>query len=235
MLSEIAPLLNELKRSRFYRGIVWAGGYPGFTPTPFSDIDLYAITASDHHHWVAERFGDRRVELTFFSRPKWETVLKHDALHPKHHFTFMHGEIIHDPEGLCEEVREIAFKTRWRFKATDDQIEHLRYILSIGKDKQRGFLSRGQMGHAHMAAVGNLFNSTELLCRFWEGYSLTGGHNINLVLAHPRSTATVRESIRLLTESFEPKEMARHAIALIDETLALTGGDILSFRGGIPR
>ena len=166
MLSEIAPLLNELKRSRFYRGIVWAGGYPGFTPTPFSDIDLYAITASDHHHhWVAERFRDRRVELTFFSRPKWETVLKHDALHPKHHFTFMHGEIIHDPEGLCEEVRQIAFKTRWRFKATDDQIEHLRYILSIGKDKQRGFLSRGQMGHAHMAAVGNLFNSTELLCR----------------------------------------------------------------------
>jgi hypothetical protein len=111
MLSEIACLLNELKRSRFYRGIVWAGGYPDFTPTPFSDIDLYAITTSDHHHhWVAERFGDRRVELTFFSRSKWETVLKHDARHPKHHFTFMHGEIIHDPEGLCEEVRQIAFE-----------------------------------------------------------------------------------------------------------------------------
>jgi len=113
MLDEaIGSMIDEMIHSQRYRAIVRASGYAEHIPHSQSDIDLYAIsTVAFQEHWFMERIAGRRVELTMYPLPDWQNILAKPYRHPKHHYTFAHGQVLYDPEHLCAPLATMAAAT----------------------------------------------------------------------------------------------------------------------------
>lgn len=236
MIETIEPLLDQMKRSGIYRVLVWAGGYKDSRSTSFSDIDLYAVSSKRfEHHWVMEKVGSRRVEVTMLPVDEWRDMLLVKATHPKHHYTFINGTALYDPEELLPGLRRLAQSSIGRFVATNDELEHRRYILSIQIDKLNGYLELQDMLQTRLHAVGAVYAISELLARMWFGYSLTSAKNFDMVLKHSSCPAELVSDLREILTTPSTPEMATHALRALKCALSLTGGDVIMFRGGIPR
>jgi len=98
-----------------------------------------------------------------------------------------------------------------------------------------GYLEQQDMLQTRLHAVGAVYAICELLARAWLGYALTSAKNFGIVMNHPLCPGELEADLReILTTSSTPK-MAEHALRALKSALAVTGGDITKFRGGIPR
>ena len=236
MIHEAEPILSKMKRSGLYRVILWAGGYPGNRSTRFSDIDLYAVSSQRfEHHWLMERIGDRRVELTAFPLEEWQRILSSTGPHPKHHYSFIHGTVLHDPENLLDELRACAERSIGGFTATAEQIELSRYGVAIQIDKLQGYVEQQNALQTRFHAVGAIHAICDLLSRFWSGYALEGAKNLDAVLAHPKCPGSLATDLGTILTSLSTEETVSCALSALRMALALTGGEVSKFRGGIPR
>lgn len=236
MIRDAEPILGEMKRSGLYRVIVWAGGYPWSRSTAFSDIDLYAVSSRKlKHHWVMERVGNRRIELTAFPLDEWRQVLFSPGPHPKHHYSFIHGTVLHDPENLLSELRRSAEHSISSFIASDEQIELSRYGVAIQIDKLQGYVEKQDVLQTRFHAVGAIHAICDLLSRLWLGYSLEGARNLDTVLAHPKCPTSLASDLRTILTGSSTEQMVTCALSALATTLELTGGAVTTFRGGIPR
>lgn len=236
MLAEIEPLLEEMRRSGLYRLILWAGGYPRSHSTSYSDIDIYAVSTTKFpHHWMMERSGNRRVELTAFTLDEWHEILSSTGAHPKHHYSFIHGGIVHDPENLLNGLRASAIDSIAKFRASNDQLELSRYGVAIQIDKLRGYVESGNALQSRFHAIGAIHAICDLLSRTWSGYALEGAKNLDTVLGDPNCPRVLKENLTTILTTDSDAEMVRCALNALHTTLELTGGDMPTFRGGIPR
>lgn len=236
MIREAEPILSEMKRSGLYRLIVWAGGYPGSRSSSFSDIDLYAVsTRMFEHHWVMERVDNRRIELTAFPLEEWQRILSSTGPHPKHHYSFIHGTALHDPEDLLADLRKSAERSIGNFTASDEQLELNRYGVAIQIDKLQGYVEQQNVLQTRFHAVGAIHAICDLLSRFWMGYSLEGAKNLDTVLAHPECPRSLASDLRTILTSSSTEQMVNCALSALQTTLELTGRAVIAFRGGIPR
>lgn len=231
-----ANVVAEMVQSGRYRAVLWAGGYPGHAPHSRSDVDLYAIAAAPlAEHWFMERVVGRRVELTAYTLPEWQAILARPYRHPKHHYTFAHGRVLHDPDRLCAPLAELVAATLAGWRATGQQLEQLRVGVAIQHDKTAGYRERGMPLHLRYHAVGVVHLACELLVTAWDGYAVDGGKNLTRVLGDPGCPPAVQHLLQTLLTSPETGEMAAAALALCEECLALTGGPVDRYHGGIPR
>lgn len=236
MIRDAEPILSEMKRSGLYRLIVWAGGYPGSRSTAFSDVDLYAVsTRKFEHHWVMERVGNRRIEVTAFPLEEWRQILSSTGSHPKHHYSFIHGAVLHDPEDLLRELRRSAEHSISSFTATAEQLELSRYGVAIQIDKLQGYVEQQNVFQTRFHAVGAIHAICDLLSRSWIGYSLEGAKNLDTVLAHPSCPSRLASDLRTILTGSSTEQMVSCALSALETALELTGGAVITFRGGIPR
>ena len=232
----IGRMIDEMIYSQRYRAIVWAGGYADHLSHSQSDVDLYTIsTVAFQEHFFMERVAGRRVELTAYPLPEWQAILAKPYAHAKHHYTFAHGSVLYDPEHLCPALAQTAATFLARWQASPEQLAWLRLCLMIQHDKTMGFREKQMPLHLRYHAIGIVHLACELLVTFWDGYAVDGGKNLSRVLGHPQCPAVIKELLRALLTSPDSGEMVVSALALCQECLALTGGPVNQYHGGIPR
>ena len=233
----VESLIAEMLASGRYRALIWAGGYPGHTPHRHSDVDLYAVGAQESpHHWTMERAGDRRVELTAYTREAWTVILRAPYRHPKHHFTFVHGRALFDPKTLLPELRDTARSVLKAWPpASAETLAEMRNGVAIQRDKIRGFREKGMPLHLRLYAEGFALLACGLLATARDGYSVDAGKSLTRLLDDPECPADVKASLTVLLSSPNTEEMAHEALKLADRCLDLTGGPVDSYHGGIPR
>ncbi len=239
----IGRIIEEMINSLRYRSIVWAGGYADHLPHSQSDVDLYAISAAafqghrfkEREHFFMERVTGRRVELTIYPLPEWQAILAGPHRQPKHHYTFAHGRVLYDPEHLCDDLATAAATTLASWQASPEQLAWLRLCLAIQHDKTMGFREKQMLLHLRYHAVGVVHLACELLVTFWDGYAVDCGKNLTRVLGHLHCPPAIQELLRTLLTSPDTGEMAEAALALCEECVALTGGLVNQYHGGIPR
>ena len=232
----VNQVIEEMICSGKYRAIVWAGGFAGHVSHQHSDTDLYAVSCEAFpHHWLMERIGGRRVELTVYPLESWQTILMKPYLHPKHHYTFAHGRVLYDPENLCASLSAAASATLAGWKSSGEQVEALRVGLAIQHDKTLGYKERAMPLHLRYHAIGVVHLACELLVTLWDGYAVDGGKNLTRVLSHPNCPPDVKTLLENILSRTHTSEMADAAIALCRRSLELTGGAVNSYHGGIPR
>lgn len=169
----IQQLLNEIVASGKYRAILWAGGYSQHCPHRHSDVDLYAVSAEElPSHWVMERVSGRRVELTAFPLDRWHEILHKQHNHPKHHYTFVYGRVLFDPEQLCPTLSSIAAEVLTTWKASTEEIDELRNGVAIQHDKILGYREKEMHLHVRLYAVGFAILACRLLATVWDGYAV---------------------------------------------------------------
>ena len=98
-----------------------------------------------------------------------------------------------------------------------------------------GFREKQMPLHLRYHAVGVVHLACELLVTFWDGYAVDGGKNLTRVLGHPHCPPPIHDLLRALLTSPDTGEMVEAALALCQECLALTGGPVNQYHGGIPR
>jgi len=111
----------------------------------------------------------------------------------------------------------------------------LRVGLVIQHDKALGFREKHMPLPLRYHAIGMVHLAYELLVTWWDGYAVDGGKNLTRVLRHPQCPPVMQTLLRTLLTSPDTQEMAEMALALCQECLALTGGPVNSYHGGIPR
>ena len=232
----IREVIDEMIGSGHYRALIWAGGYAGHVTHQHSDVDLYAVSVKPfEHHWLMERVNGRRVELTVYPLARWQEILCKPYQQPKHHYTFAHGRVLYDPEELCASLTATAATTLVNWHSSAEQLEALRVGLAIQHDKTLGFMERKMPLHLRYHAIGVVHLACELLVTRWDGYAVDGGKNLTRVLAHPDCPADIKTLLQKLLASPQTSEMADAALDLCRRCLALTGGAVESYHGGIPR
>ena len=238
MLEEpVKHVIEEMIRSSRYRAIIWAGGHADHSPHSRSDVDLYAVSHEAFpHHWVGEQVENRRVELTVYPLDQWQDILSRPYHHPKHHYTFAHGRVLYDPEGLCPALCELGLRVlNSNWEVSPERIEWLRLVVAVSHDKTLGCREKNQLLHLRYLAIGCVHATCELLATLWDGYAVDGGKNLTRVLNHPACPTGIKDSLTKLLSSPDTNEIADAASILCQQCLEYTGGPLDSFRGGIPR
>jgi hypothetical protein len=182
-----------------------------------------------------ERAGGRRVELTAYTLTEWQTILAGPYRHPKHHFTFAHGTVVYDPDNLCPELAAAAARALTAWPPAVADLDQLRVSVAIQRDKIAGYLERDAPLHLRFYAIGFAQLACILLVTHWDGFAVDGGKNLTRVLAHSRCPASIRESVTALLTSHDLSALAEAALTLADQCLALTGGPVDEYHGGLPR
>ncbi len=212
-------------------------GSQQFTPRPGTLPDLYAIAPKDlSNHWLMERVGGRRVEVTVYSLETWQKILSKPYRMPKHHYTFANGRVLFDPEQLYEDLAEIARSVLASWPPVpEDERASLRCGLTIQHDKTLGYREKRLPMHARYHAIGLIHLVLDLLVRQWDGYAVDGGKNLTRVLTSTECPEDVRTLIQRLLSPCETNEMVDLAAKLCERTFEMTGGPVNLHNGGIPR
>lgn len=147
-ISPAKDLILEMVATGGYRAILWAGNYEGYRPHSFSDIDLYAVSASNLKcHWYMERLNSRkRIELTVYTLPKWQEILSAQYHHAMHHFTFSQGQVLYDPDKIVPSLRNTADEVLKTWKGSETLIGELRKTSQSVRISS-GVISRKMKSH----------------------------------------------------------------------------------------
>lgn len=117
---------NELKSEKNIRGILIFGSWARGDQRPTSDVDVLAIVKEGAWRDVEERDG-QMFEMVYASydlaRKFWDKN-PNDAVQQ-----WTDGKIIHDPEGIMEELKRYVFAIRDKGPEplTEKQMKHLKF------------------------------------------------------------------------------------------------------------
>jgi len=233
----VQRLIEEMLGSGLYRALLWAGGYAGVERHRQSDVDLYAISFKElPQHWMMERVGGRRVEVTAYPLERWQEILGRTYSHAKHHFTFAHGRELFDPESLLPRLRETAegVLSTWP-PASEATLAEMRNGVAIQRDKIAGFREKQLPLHLRMYTQGFALLACGLLATARYGHSVDAGKNLTRLLKDADCPPDIKALFTELLGGLDERAMTEAALTLADRCLDLTGGPVESYHGGIAR
>ncbi|MDP2632040.1 MAG: nucleotidyltransferase domain-containing protein [Candidatus Uhrbacteria bacterium] len=126
MKKVIEAFLKELKSSKDTKGVLLFGSYTRGDQRPTSDVDVLVITKEGAWRDIEERDG-QMFEIVYASLELAKDFYKKNPNDAVQQWT--DGKIIHDPEGVMEELKRFVFEIRdkGREAMTEKQVNHIKF------------------------------------------------------------------------------------------------------------